>query len=130
MGIKMRDRAKEILGHWQSMGLEVGLGIGIASGHVTVGAIGGTERLEYVAVGPAVNLAARLCSLAESGKVLVDQRTVGLVGENSSVFRFERRGSFELKGLARETTVFEVCTAPETGSGRAAAAGAQQESQS
>lgn len=54
---------------------ELGLGIGIATGHLTVGAIQGAGRLEYVAVGNAVNLAARLCQRAESGEVLCDHRT-------------------------------------------------------
>jgi class 3 adenylate cyclase len=54
---------------------ELGLGIGVASGHLTVGAIQGAGRLEYVAVGNAVNLAARLCQRAEAGEVLCDRRT-------------------------------------------------------
>jgi adenylate cyclase len=60
----------------------VGLGIGVATGMLTVGAIRGAGRLEYVAVGNAVNLASRLCMRAGVGEVLVDQPTVdqGLQG--------------------------------------------------
>jgi len=53
----------------------LGLGVGIASGEATVGAIQAAGRLEYVAVGPVINLAARLCQLAADGEVLVDQAT-------------------------------------------------------
>ncbi|MGB0219141.1 MAG: adenylate/guanylate cyclase domain-containing protein [Sinimarinibacterium flocculans] len=50
----------------------LGIGAGVACGEVTVGAIRGGGRLEYVAVGSAVNLAARLCDQAQDGEVLVD----------------------------------------------------------
>lgn len=51
------------------------VGIGVASGEATLGAIKGAGRLEYVAVGPAINLAARLCQRAEGGEVLIDTET-------------------------------------------------------
>ena len=75
---------------------------------MTVGAIGGERRLEYVAVGPAVNLAARLCALAESTQILVHQRTVGLIGDHAGAYRFERLEPVNLKGFARAVTVFVV----------------------
>ena len=49
----------------------LGVGIGVASGPVTVGVIGSSGRYEYTAVGPAVNLASRLCELAADGEVLL-----------------------------------------------------------
>lgn len=54
--------------------LPLGVGFGIASGPVRVGVIG-EERLEYVAVGKAVNLSARLCQHAASGEILADEIT-------------------------------------------------------
>ena len=56
------------------------LGVGVASGFVSVGVIGTASRLEYTAVGAAVNLASRLCAEAAHGEVLVDERTVQLAG--------------------------------------------------
>jgi len=47
---------------------------------VTVGVIGASSRLEYTAVGPAVNLASRLCAEAAHGGVLIDERTTELLG--------------------------------------------------
>ena len=105
MSLRMRERGGEVLSRWRAMGLDLGLGIGVASGYVTVGVLGGSERLEYAAVGPPVNLAARLCARAESGQILVDQRTVGLVGENDRS-RFERLEHEEtLKGLSRPVVI-------------------------
>ncbi len=54
---------------------EVGLGIGVATGQITVGTIRGAGQLEYVAVGNAVNLASRLCDRAANGQILADRRT-------------------------------------------------------
>ena len=95
---------------WHKLGLKVGLGVGVASGYVTVGTIPSPDRLEYTAVGPAVNLAARLASHAGSGQILVDHRTVGLVGNNYQLCRFEPIGSAELKGFARPVELFSAQT--------------------
>ena len=83
----------------------LGLGVGVASGFVTVGTIG-SGRLEYAAVGPAVNLASRLASRAEAGQVLAEPRVVGLAGDGN--FRFEKLESAELKGFARPVVVYSV----------------------
>jgi len=108
MALKIRDRAHAILRHWRDLGLELGLGVGVASGFVTVGAVGNTERLEYAAIGPPVNLAARLCSRAEAGQVLADPRAVGLVGNARNGYRFEKIETAELKGFARPVSIFAV----------------------
>ena len=53
------------------------------------------------AIGPAVNLASRRCDRAWSGQVLVDQRTIGLIGERAKGYTFENLETIELKGFAR-----------------------------
>jgi adenylate cyclase len=106
--LEMRDRMGAILSHWNALGLDLGLGIGIASGFVTVSVIGGAQRLEYAAVGPAVNLAARLCSRAAAGQILADQRVVGAAGSGAQAYQFEKLETAELKGVARPVTIFTV----------------------
>jgi class 3 adenylate cyclase len=108
MALKIRDRASELLAHWKKLGLELGLGVGVASGIATVGAIGGTGRLEYGAVGPVVNLASRLASRAEAGQVLAEPRVVGLATSNNGAYRFQKLEAAELKGFARPVTLFTV----------------------
>lgn len=105
IALEVRNRFHPMLDHWSNLGLQVGLGVGVASGFVTVGTISSSDHLEYTAVGPPVNLAARLSSYAEAGQVLVDQRTIGLIGENNR-FRFESFGSADLKGFARPVRLF------------------------
>lgn len=75
---------------------------GGASGTVTVGTIGSRNRLDYTAVGTPVNLAARLCSAARTGEVLIDERTVHLAGDD----RVVRRDPMQIKGLSGMQAVF------------------------
>ena len=107
IAFKIRERVRELLSSWQNLGLELKVGVGLASGYVTVGAIGGAERLEYVAVGSAVNLASRLCERS-TDSILVDQRAVTLVGNDDHSFRFEPLESAELKGFSHRVKVFEL----------------------
>ena len=55
------------------------VGIGLATGDVTLGSIGSDDRLDYTAIGPAVNLASRLCSAAEAREILMSEATFTLV---------------------------------------------------
>ena len=75
------------------------MGVGVASGYVTVGVIGAASRLEYTAVGPAVNMASRLCSEAAHGEVLVDPHTVELLEESAHRAELNTGESLLLKGF-------------------------------
>ena len=79
---------------------EMQLGVGVASGFVTVGVIGGASRLEYTAVGSPVNLSSRLCSEAAHGEVLVDERTVELLHNQTAEGRLDAGQALQLKGFA------------------------------
>jgi len=80
----------------------LGVGVGIASGPVSVGVIGGA-RLEYVAVGSTVNLAARLCQNAQSGQILLDRQTRELLGDD---LRLREESSLTLKGFSEPVPVY------------------------
>lgn len=60
---------------------DMGLGVGVASGTVAVGIVGEGARYEYMAVGPAVNLAARLCERAADGEIHIDTGSLEASGE-------------------------------------------------
>jgi adenylate cyclase len=106
IALAIRERSEIVLARWRRLGLELGLGVGVASGFATVGAIGGTSRLEYGAVGPVVNLASRLASRAAPGQVLAESRVFGLVGDGDVVF--EKLENAELKGFARPVALYSV----------------------
>lgn len=76
-------------------GLNIGLGVGVATGDVALGVIGEGARLEYAAVGTPVNLASRLCEEARDGEIRVDDATLAAAGETLP----ENRVEAHLKGL-------------------------------
>jgi adenylate cyclase len=108
LGLGLMDQTHRVLGRWTRLGLTIGLGCGVASGFVTLGVLDAAGRLEYTAVGPAVNLAARLCERARDGEILADHRTVGLCQEQGGPQVFEALELAELKGIARPVQVYAV----------------------
>ncbi|MFY9315145.1 MAG: adenylate/guanylate cyclase domain-containing protein [Burkholderiales bacterium] len=108
---RVRVAGMEVTERWSDDSLHLGIGVGVASGQVTVGVIGGASRLEYTAVGAAVNLASRLCSEAAHGEVLVAERTRKLV-ETSALARELRTGeALRLKGFAKPEQSYVVAAA-------------------
>jgi adenylate cyclase len=72
----MIQRAKKV----QVMGQPIEIGVGINTGEVVLGCIGGKQRFEYTAIGSPVNLAARLCGIAKPNEVLVTADTLMRAG--------------------------------------------------
>jgi class 3 adenylate cyclase len=72
-----------------------GVRVGVQTGPVVVGAIGAGSRVEYSALGDAVNTAARLQSLGEPGSVLVGEETFRLV---EPMFEWGPATELDLKG--------------------------------
>jgi class 3 adenylate cyclase len=104
MSRRVREVAQQVTRRWSVTAHQLGIGVGVASGHVAVGIIGAASRLEYTAVGPSVNLACRLCEIAADGEILVDSRTVELAGETG----LEARGPGSIKGFAEPVPYFAV----------------------
>ena len=101
--------AVEIAGQLASrFGDEVRVGIGINSGPVVVGSVGGGGRLEFAVIGDTVNVAARVEQLTrETGDVvLLTEATRCLLTDASE--DLEPRGSFALKGVSEPVPIYAV----------------------
>jgi adenylate cyclase len=96
---QIRERGMQITARWSDEDLHLGVGVGVASGFVTVGVIGAASRLEYTAVGPAVNLASRLCSEAVHGEVLADGHTIELLSGDALPHQLRPGQVLQLKGF-------------------------------
>jgi len=79
--LAVRDSAGLLAERWALEGFSLNVGIGVAYGYATVGAIGYEGRIDYGAIGSVTNLAARLCAEAGAGEVLVQQRAITLAGD-------------------------------------------------
>ena len=86
----------------------LGIGVGVASGFVTVGVIGSSGRFEYTAVGPAVNLASRLCEMAADGEVLVSADTIARCEDARGGEALEARQPVQVKGYAEPVPHFNL----------------------
>jgi class 3 adenylate cyclase len=105
LAIAMRQAVEEMAAAWRRRGFQLGFGVGISQGYATLGLVGFEQRQDYTAIGTVTNVAARLCSKAEDGEILVTQR-VAAAAEAIAVA--EPLGEVVLKGVARPTPAFRL----------------------
>ncbi len=77
--------------------------VGIHTGAVVVGEVGGGERREQLAMGKTPNLAARIQNIAAPGTVVVSEDTHAIV---RGYFEFTPLGVHEIKGLAKPVQLY------------------------
>jgi len=87
----------------QERGVELAVRLGIHTGLVVVGEVGGGARQEQLALGETPNLAARLQGLAAPNTVVISAATVQLLG---GFFTCQSLGTPALKGLAQPIEVY------------------------
>jgi class 3 adenylate cyclase len=105
MAIAMRDGVRELRVKWKKRGVDLDLGVGIAQGYATIGAIGFEGRMDYGAIGTVTNLAARLCGEAKPGQVLVSQKMLGMVED---LVEAGEVGELSLKGFSKPVSAFNI----------------------
>ena len=89
----------------QERGVELAVRLGIHTGLVVVGEVGGGARQEQLALGETPNLAARLQGIAAPNTVVISAATVQLLG---GFFACQSLGTPSLKGLAQPLEVYRV----------------------
>ncbi|HEV8321210.1 MAG TPA: adenylate/guanylate cyclase domain-containing protein [Myxococcota bacterium] len=81
------------------------IGIGLNTGPVIAGYMGSSKSMEYTAIGDHVNLAARLCAVAEPGQILFPQETLSKVKGRVDV---KALPPVQVKGKRHPIPIYEV----------------------
>jgi DNA-binding response OmpR family regulator len=105
MALDMQSRFDELITAWRKRGHDIALGVGIAHGYATIGAIGDEARIGYGAIGRVTNLAARLSTQAEPGQVLVSAPVYELVEPIVDAAPAEQ---IDLSGFARPVAAYGI----------------------
>jgi adenylate cyclase len=107
------DRLKHLNQDWQDRGLPtIQMRVGIFTGAVVVGSLGGRDRLEYGIIGDSVNVASRLESYEKTRhdpgdicRVLIGRDTLNCLEDK---FTVEDWGPLALKGKQEKVDVYRV----------------------
>ena len=104
MALSMQREFVPLRVGWKKLGYDLDLGIGIALGYATLGAIGFEGRWDYACIGSVTNLASRLCSEAKAGQILTNQRTLSRIED---IVDAEPLGDLRLRGT-QPITAFNI----------------------
>jgi class 3 adenylate cyclase len=105
MALDMQMRIPGLVDDWHQYGHELGIGIGINTGYVTVGNIGSDIHRDYTVIGNQVNVASRLESMARPGQILISQRTYSKVRD---LFEVQEMGEIQVKGIHTPIKTYNV----------------------
>lgn len=105
MAMEARDALNIEKEKWRSHNFSLDFGIGLAEGFATIGEIGFDHFSQHSVIGAAVNFAARMCSMADKGQVLVSRRYRGTL---RCPWEMESMGEMRLKGVDEPVAAFNV----------------------
>jgi class 3 adenylate cyclase/predicted ATPase/energy-coupling factor transporter ATP-binding protein EcfA2 len=89
----------------QAKGIQLAIRLGIHTGLVVVGAMGGAGRQEQLALGETPNIAARIQGLAASNTIAISDATYRLV---QGYFQYQDLGAQDLRGIPESIHIYHV----------------------
>ncbi len=107
MAADMQHRLAELNVKWRNEGVEhpFRVRMGINTGYCNVGNFGSADRMDYTIIGAEANLAARLQSVAEPGRIVVSYETYALVRD---ILVAHALPPITMKGISREVVPYAV----------------------
>jgi adenylate cyclase len=107
MALEMQHRLAELNVKWRNSGTEnpFRVRIGINTGFCNVGNFGSIDRMDYTIIGAEANLAARLQSIAEPGRIIISFETYALIRD---MIDAQALPPITMKGINREVVPYSV----------------------
>ena len=81
------------------------VGIGVHTGPLVAGNLGGVKRMNYTVIGDTVNVAARLEGVAGAGEIIITQSTRDYLGE---IFKLKKKRAVKVKGKTDAIRIYSV----------------------
>lgn len=89
----------------EKYGEDIGFGIGINTGHAIIGNIGSKFRMDYTAIGDAVNTASRLEGIADANQILISENVFKYIKNDIET---NNLGFIKVKGKDIPIKTYEV----------------------
>ena len=107
MAVEMQRRLVQLDAVWRRRGIELPFRarMGINTGYCNVGNFGSADRMEYTIIGAEANLAARLQSASEPGRIVLSYETYALVAD---MVRASALEPISMKGISRQVVPYMV----------------------
>jgi adenylate cyclase len=106
VAVEMQRVYRKIVERWNARGLMArSMGIGIATGELTVGEFGSAQRSDYTVIGHAANLGAHLCGAARGEEILLSAATYELTRDAIRAAPLE---GLHLKGIREDLKVYRL----------------------
>ncbi len=107
-GLEFQERTIAVSRRWEArLGVAIRNGVGINTGEAVVGTLGSRQRLEYTAIGDAINLGSRLESITKDYKtsIIISEFTYAHVKDH---FITKELGDVTVKGKSRPVKIYAV----------------------
>ena len=86
---------------------DIGIGIGINTGEMVMGAMGSEDRMDFTILGDTVNLGARLCSQAARGQTLLSEAARREI-EGIAWIQTKKLEPIRVKGKSQPILIYEI----------------------
>jgi len=86
---------------------DIGIGIGINTGPVVLGAMGSEERMDYTVLGNTVNVGARLCSAADAFQIILSEESYQYIKDREDI-QLRPLPPLSVKNKSEPLKVYEV----------------------